>query len=70
MYKRQIQDNTDKITDLSINTKQKIIEMDERHSNNIQLISEKIDVNNKRCEGNTAAIRELRAEELEEMKKI
>ena len=59
----KIQDNTDKITELSMNTKQQIVELDERHSNNIQII-------NKRCEDNTVAIKELRAEKLEEMKKV
>ena len=44
--------------------------MDERHSNNIRVVSEKIEINNKRCEDNTAAIKELRAEMLEEMKKV
>ena len=59
----RIQDNTDKITELSINTKQQIIELDERYSNNIQIIS-------KRCDDNTVAIQELRAEKIEEMKKV
>ena len=54
MYKRQ---------ELSINTKQQFVELDKRHSNNIQII-------NKICENNTAAIQELRAEKMEEVKKV
>ena len=43
-----------------INTKQQFVELDERYSNNIQVI-------NKRCENNTAAIQKLRVEKMEEV---
>ena len=44
--------------------------MNERYSNNIRVVSEIIEINNKRYEDNTAAIKELRAEKTEEMKKV
>ena len=40
--------------------KRQIIELGERHSNNIRVVSEIIEINNKRCKDNTAAIKELR----------
>ena len=51
----KIPDNTDKITEISMNTKQQFVGLEERHSNNMQVVSENIEINNKRYEDDTVS---------------